>query len=235
MPVITEYNKDTITIPHGEPDDLAMICFTSGSSGVSKGVMIVNRGINNNVKETLKFFPEDKNRDYLSILPLAHMSGFIGDFLPQLIYNKHLHIYKAPLTIESINEAIKLCRPYMFISVPQIYMALYAKYGKLTVIHLDAHRDLAFEFIGEKYSHATVMRRAHETGAGLVQIGIHSSSSDEEEFVKSMYNIQTFKNKDVHKHMDAIEYYLINIDGPIYVSIDMDVVDPAIEIGRAHV
>lgn len=106
--------------------------------------------------------------------------------------------------------------------------ALYEKYGKLTVIHLDAHRDLAFEFIGEKYSHATVMRRAHETGACLVQIGIRSSSAEEEDFVKSMYNIQTFKNKDVHKHMDAIEYYLINIDGPIYVSIDMDVIDPAI-------
>jgi agmatinase len=106
--------------------------------------------------------------------------------------------------------------------------ALYEKYGKLTVIHLDAHRDLAFEFIGEKYSHATVMRRAHETGADLVQIGIRSSSAEEEDFVKSMYNIQTFKNKDVHKHMDAIEYYLINIDGPIYVSIDMDVIDPAI-------
>ena len=72
------------------------------------------------------------------------------------------------------------------------------------------------------------MRRAHETGADLVQIGIRSSSAEEEDFVKSMYNIQTFKNKDVHKHMDAIEYYLINIDGLIYVSIDMDVIDPAI-------
>ena len=105
--------------------------------------------------------------------------------------------------------------------------AVYEKYGKLTVIHLDAHRDLAFRFIGEKYSHATVMRRVHETGAGLVQVGIRSSSADEEEFVKSVYNIQTFKNKDVHKHMDAIEYYLTNIDGPIYISVDMDVVDPA--------
>ena len=101
--------------------------------------------------------------------------------------------------------------------------ALTEKYGKLTVVHLDAHRDLAFEFIGEKYSHATVMRRAHE-----IQIGIRSASLDEEEFVKSTYNIQTFKNRDVHKHMDAIEYYLINIEGPIYISIDMDVIDPAI-------
>ncbi|WP_405268137.1 agmatinase [Methanobrevibacter sp.] len=101
------------------------------------------------------------------------------------------------------------------------------KYEKLTVIHLDAHRDLAFEFIGEKYSHATVMRRVHEFGVNLVQIGIRSASRDEEEFVKSTYNIQTFRNKDVHRHMDAIEYFLVNIDGPIYISIDMDVVDPA--------
>lgn len=105
--------------------------------------------------------------------------------------------------------------------------ALSEKYGKLTVVHLDAHRDLAFEFIGEKYSHATVMRRIHELGADLVQIGIRSSSADEEEFVKSTYNIHTFKNKDVHKHMDAIEYFLTNIEGPVYISIDMDVVDPA--------
>ncbi|WP_458453799.1 agmatinase [Methanobrevibacter sp.] len=106
--------------------------------------------------------------------------------------------------------------------------ALSEKYEKLTVIHLDAHRDLAFEFVGEKYSHATVMRRVHEMGVDLVQIGIRSSSLDEEKYVKSTYNIQTFKNKDVHKHMDAIEYYLTNIDGPIYISIDMDVIDPAI-------
>lgn len=106
--------------------------------------------------------------------------------------------------------------------------ALINRNEKLTVVHLDAHRDLAFDFIGEKYSHATVMRRAHDAGANLVQIGIRSSSQAEEEFVKSAYNIQTFKNTDTHKHMDAIEYYLINIDGPIYISIDMDVMDPAI-------
>ena len=105
--------------------------------------------------------------------------------------------------------------------------ALTDKYEKLTVIHLDAHRDLVFEFVGEKYSHATVMRRVHEMGADLVQIGIRSASQDEDEFVKSTYNIQTFKNRDVHKHMDAIEYYLTNIEGPIYISVDMDVVDPA--------
>ena len=58
--------------------------------------------------------------------------------------------------------------------------------------------------------------------------GEHSASKDEEEYVKSTYNIQTFKTRDVHKHMDAIEYFLVNIEGPIYISIDMDVMNPAI-------
>ena len=109
-----------------------------------------------------------------------------------------------------------------------VIKALAQKYDKLTVVHLDAHRDLAFDFIGEKYSHATVMRRAHEFGVDLVQIGIRSSSVDEEEFVKSTYNIQTFRNKDAHRHMDAVEYYLATVETPIYLSVDMDVLDPAI-------
>lgn len=109
-----------------------------------------------------------------------------------------------------------------------VIKALSERHDKLTVVHLDAHRDLAFDFIGEKYSHAAVMRRAHEFGVDLVQIGIRSSSAEEEEFVDSTYNIQTFKNKDVHRHMDAVEYYITTIDAPIYLSIDMDVLDPAI-------
>lgn len=109
-----------------------------------------------------------------------------------------------------------------------VIKALAEKYDKLTVVHMDAHRDLAFDFIGEKFSHATVMRRVHEFGVDLVQIGIRSSSLEEEEFVESTYNIRTFKNNDVHRHMDAVEYYLTTVDTPIYLSIDMDVLDPAI-------
>ena len=109
-----------------------------------------------------------------------------------------------------------------------VIKALTEKYDKLTVVHLDTHRDLAFDFIGEKFSHATVMRRAHEFGVDLVQIGIRSSSLEEEKFVESTYNIRTFKNIDVHRHMDAVEYYLTTVETPIYLSIDMDVLDPAI-------
>lgn len=107
--------------------------------------------------------------------------------------------------------------------------SLTKKYGDITVVHLDAHRDLANTFIGEKYSHASVMKRVHEMGVNeLIQIGIRSASNEEENFVKSQSNITTFKNNDVFHHLDNIEYYLSTIDTPIYLSIDMDVFDPSV-------
>ena len=87
--------------------------------------------------------------------------------------------------------------------------SLTKKYDDLTVVHLDAHRDLADTFIGEPYSHASVMKRVHEMGVKeLVQIGIRSASKEEEDFVKNQSNITTFKNNDVFHHLDNIEYYL---------------------------
>lgn len=107
--------------------------------------------------------------------------------------------------------------------------ALKRRYKDLTVVHLDAHRDMADEFLGEKYTHGTVMRRIHEMETKeIVQIGIRSSSNAEESFVKESDNIITFKSKDVKQHMDNILYYLSQIETPIYLSIDMDVLDSSI-------
>lgn len=107
--------------------------------------------------------------------------------------------------------------------------SLTKKYDDLTIVHLDAHRDLADTFIGEKYSHASVMRRVHEMDINeLIQIGIRSASKEEEEFVKNKDNITSFKNYDVFNRLDDISNYLASIKTPIYLSIDMDVFDPAI-------
>lgn len=99
----------------------------------------------------------------------------------------------------------------------------------LTVVHLDAHRDLADTLIGERYSHGTVMRRVHEQGVdSIIQIGIRSSSDSEEKFAEFSKNIKTFKNREVKRHIDNILYYLTQIETPIYLTIDMDVFDISI-------
>lgn len=98
----------------------------------------------------------------------------------------------------------------------------------VTVIHLDAHRDIIDEYIGEKDSHATIMRRVHDLNPKeLIQIGIRSFSIEEKEFVENQKNISSFLAKDLFDDFDVLLEKLDSIEGKVYVSIDMDVIDPA--------
>ena len=98
----------------------------------------------------------------------------------------------------------------------------------ITVIHLDAHRDIIDEYIGEKDSHATIMRRVHDLNPKeLIQIGIRSFSIEEREFVESQDNISSYLAKDLFDDFDILLDKLDSIEGEVYISIDMDVIDPA--------
>ena len=98
----------------------------------------------------------------------------------------------------------------------------------ITIIHLDAHRDIIDEYIGEKDSHATIMRRVHDLNPKeLVQIGIRSFSIEEKEFVESQDNIVSFLAKDLFDDFEILLNKLSSIEGKAYISIDMDVIDPA--------
>lgn len=98
----------------------------------------------------------------------------------------------------------------------------------ITVIHLDAHRDIIDEYIGEKESHATIMRRVHDLNPKeLIQIGIRSFSIEEKEFIENQTNISSFLAKDLLESFDILFEKLDSIEGKVYISIDMDVIDPA--------
>ena len=100
--------------------------------------------------------------------------------------------------------------------------------SEVTIIHLDAHRDIIDEYIGEKDSHATIMRRVHDLNPKeLIQIGIRSFSVEEKEFVESQDNITSFLAKDLFDDFDVLLEKLDSIEGKVYVSIDMDAIDPA--------
>ena len=100
--------------------------------------------------------------------------------------------------------------------------------SEVTIIHLDAHRDIIDEYIGEKDSHATIMRRVHDLNPKeLIQIGIRSFSIEEKEFVESQDNISSFFAKDLFDDFDVLLEKLDSIEGKVYISIDMDAIDPA--------
>ncbi len=94
----------------------------------------------------------------------------------------------------------------------------------LVVLHFDAHTDLRDEYFGERLSHATVMRRVEEMigGKNLYQFGIRSGTREEFDFARENCNIF------VDKVVEPLIEILPQIKGrPVYVSLDIDVVDPA--------
>lgn len=89
----------------------------------------------------------------------------------------------------------------------------------LEVLHFDAHTDLREDYLGERLSHASVMRRvAEEVGAGrLWQFGIRSGTREEFRFARHLY-----------ADLDAVGAVLDTLgDRPLYLSVDIDVADPA--------
>ena len=115
--------------PYSKPDNLAMICFTSGSTGGAKGVMLSNRSISNNSKDFHNLYPYDANKNYISLCPFAHLSGFMGDFISQLTFGKHVYIPQDIISTNNIYTAFSILRPYMYISVPHVLKGLIEKYG----------------------------------------------------------------------------------------------------------
>ncbi|MEN6292602.1 MAG: agmatinase [Methanobacterium sp.] len=96
-----------------------------------------------------------------------------------------------------------------------------------TIVHFDAHMDLRDEYMGEKYSHATVMRRIFDLNPkDMIQIGIRSCSADEMSFAKEN-KITYFTPHEVNKNIDLVKNVIKNIEGPLYVTVDIDVLDPA--------
>jgi agmatinase len=105
-------------------------------------------------------------------------------------------------------------------------------YPDLKVIHLDAHADMRKSYEGSKYNHACVIRRIVESGCEVFSFGIRSLSKEEFEFIsESKLNHMFF---DINIHDKPLENFANNIpDGNYYLTIDLDVFDPAIvpEVG----
>ena len=114
------------------------------------------------------------------------------------------------------------------VSLPVIEAAL-EQYPDLVLLHFDAHADLREEYMGERLSHATVIKQAVGSLANptrLYQFGIRSGEAQEFAWARKHSNFHPF---DVLEPFLKVREELQ--DKPLYVSIDIDVVDPAFAPG----
>lgn len=98
------------------------------------------------------------------------------------------------------------------------------KYPDLHIIHFDAHADLREDYLGNPLSHACVLRRCHDLlgDKRIFQFGIRSGTREERQFMKDGH-VTTELFSDT-----TLPEVVSSLDGkPIYLTIDMDVLDPS--------
>lgn len=102
-------------------------------------------------------------------------------------------------------------------------------YPGLQVLHLDAHGDLYHNFDNNPYSHASPFARILEKGQvrSLTQVGIRTLSTHQREQI-SRFGVKVIEMKDFT--MD----FIADLKPPLYVSLDLDVLDPAFAPGVSH-
>src|SRR3954470_3489804 len=102
-------------------------------------------------------------------------------------------------------------------------------HGHVNILHFDAHPDLYEDFAGDPLSHASPFARIMERGLAtrLVQVGVRTMNSHCREQAER-FGVEVIEMRDFAPERVPVP------DGPLYVSIDMDALDPAFAPGVSH-
>ncbi len=109
-----------------DTNEMAMINYTSGTSGFSKGVMIPYRALRSNVLFAYEVLPQvDNMSNVVSILPSAHMYGMMFEFLFEIMVGAHVHFLTRVPSPSVIVKAFEEIKPKIIISVPLVIEKIY--------------------------------------------------------------------------------------------------------------
>ncbi len=103
-----------------QPDDLALILYTSGTTGNAKGVMLSHRNISHNLAASFKAKPAFKRDRFLSILPAAHAYEMSVSTLYSFYVGATCYTLQKPPTPSILMKAMAEVRPTIVLSVPLI-------------------------------------------------------------------------------------------------------------------
>jgi len=164
-------------------------------------------------------------------------NGMLLEWGANIIALPPVHIASAEHFVDSIESAVKsaLMNGYQVLSIGgdhsvtyPIMRAIHAHYGAVNIVHFDAHPDLYHEFKGNAHSNACPFARIMEQGLAksLHQFGIRTMNTHQaQQAVKLGVVVNTMLNWSPKPPL---------LDGPIYISIDIDALDPAFAPGVSH-
>jgi agmatinase len=100
-----------------------------------------------------------------------------------------------------------------------------------SIVHFDAHGDLYDSFEGDRYSHACPFARVMEEGLAsrLIQVGVRTLTAHQRDQI-SRFGVETFGPSRWREALPVIAA----LQGPVYVSLDLDVLEPTLAPGLSH-
>jgi len=169
---------------------------------------------------------------------LCAESGIDLDTQPNFVDLGDLDIAGAPAIVEKIEKAIGefLSHNIRIISLGGDHAITYpvvkscsTRFAKLDILHLDAHPDLYDSYDGNRYSNACPFARIMEEklASRLVQVGIRTLNPHQRKQARR-FGVKIIDMQNLHK-ASAIQW-----ENPLYLSIDLDVLDPAFAPGVSH-
>lgn len=108
-------------------DSLALINYTSGSTGSPKGVMITHRSLSNNAESAMTICPVEPGQTVVSMLPLAHMFGQVADFIYPFSVSASIYFLTKTPTPSILLKAMAEVKPFLVATVPLVIEKIHKK------------------------------------------------------------------------------------------------------------
>ena len=114
------FGPGDVSYPTDNMDELAVINYTSGSTGNPKGVMLTYRNFSATIDFSQRNRPTSAGNRMIYMLPMAHMYGLVTEFIYPLCFGTSIYwLGKAP-TPSTLMKAFQEVRPYQPITVPLV-------------------------------------------------------------------------------------------------------------------
>lgn len=169
-------------------DKLAVISYTSGTTGFSKGVMLSHNSLAANVRFAQNHMPLQPGDKIVSFLPLAHTYGCAFEFLFPFTIGCHITILTKTPSPQIVVQAFKEIRPRLILSVPLVIEKIFKK-QLLPVISKPAMKTLLAVPGVNKILHGKIRQKLVDTFGGMfheIVIGGAAFNPDAEKFFRKI-------------------------------------------------
>ena len=180
--------KEDIKFSDISNDNLAVISYTSGTTGFSKGVMITHNSLACNVRFAQNHMPLKPGDPLVSFLPLAHTYGCAFEFLFPFTFGCHITILTKTPSPQILVQAFKEIKPRLILSVPLVIEKIFKK--QLLPVISKPHMKILLAIPGiNKILYKKIREKLTETFGGKfyeIVIGGAAFNADAEKFFKKI-------------------------------------------------